>query len=420
MAAVVFYFHVHQPYRIKEYPVFSIGADPHYFDTKESRLNNQAILKKVALKCYLPTNQLLLDLLHRHPDFKLSFSITGVLLDQMKRYTPEVLESFKRLTDTGRVEILAETYYHSLASLYSKAEFKRQIDLHQAVIKEHFGLTSTAFRNTELIYHDELAKTIETLGYKAIIAEGVDRYLGWRSPNFVYTPPNTKQIRLLLKNYRLSDDIAFRFSNKGWAAYPLTAEKFASWVSAVNGNGQVVNLFMDYETFGEHQWSDTGIFDFLFHLPNELKKHPDNRFMTVTEAALAFDPADSVSMPDVTSWADLERDLSAWIGNAMQHNALNALYALETDVMKTNNQELIESWRRLTTSDHFYYMCTKWFSDGDVHKYFSPNKTPYEAFVNFMNILHDVRQRVYASNRQTIINNQKKRSAHALTHSASI
>jgi alpha-amylase len=420
MASIVFYFHVHQPFRIKPYQVFDIGADHQYFETHQNRLNNQKILKKVALKCYLPANEVLYGLLKRYPEFKFSFSITGVFLEQIKAYLPEVLESFQRLVATGRVEIVAETYYHSLASLYSTAEFKRQIDIHVKEVKRLFNVTPQAFRNTELIYNDDIANLIESWGYKTIIAEGVDRYLGWRSPNFVYRPHGTKKLRLLLKNYRLSDDIAFRFSNKGWAGYPLSAEKFAHWVSAVNGNGHVVNLFMDYETFGEHQWEDTGIFNFLSHLPQAIYAHPDNRFDTISEAAYRYDPVDTVSMPDITSWADLERDLSAWVGNPIQHNALMALYELESAVITSGQLDLIADWRKLTTSDHFYYMCTKWFSDGDVHKYFSPNHTPYEAFVNFSNILHDVRQRVYASNRQPIKSSNKKRTAHALTHTASI
>lgn len=400
MSAIVLYFHVHQPFRIKNYDVFSINANDHdYFNGQEDRLNNRKILEKVANKCYLPTNEVLLKLLTKYPDFKFSFSITGVVLEQFRLYFPEVLESFRRLIATGRVEILAETYYHSLSSLYSQAEFKRQVKLHQQTIKALFNVTSKSFRNTELIYNNELAKIVEQMGYQVIIAEGVERYLNWRSPNFVYRPSDTQNIRLLLKNYKLSDDIAFRFSDKNWSEYPLTAEKYAHWISKINGNGQVVNLFMDYETFGEHQWADTGIFDFLLALPGELKKHPDNQFMTVAEAASSFPSQDYVDMPDITSWADLERDLSAWTGNALQQSALKSLYALETPVLNSLDDNLINTWRKLTTSDHFYYMCTKWFSDGDVHKYFSPNHTPYEAFVNFMNVLHDLRYRVYANYR---------------------
>jgi alpha-amylase len=240
-----------------------------------------------------------------------------------------------------------------------------------------------------------VAGEVEKLGFKVILAEGVERYLGWRSPNFVYRPKGTKDIKLLLKNYKLSDDIAFRFSNRGWEEWPLTSEKYVQWLNAVNGNGYVINLFMDYETYGEHQWEDTGIFDFMKALPYEFKKNPDNTFMTVTEAATKFPVADEVDMPDLTSWADLERDLSAWLSNPMQHSAARTVFDMEKDIVKSQDDKLIEDWRKLTTSDHFYYMCTKWFSDGDVHKYFSPNNTPYEAYCNYMNVLHDVRQRVY-------------------------
>jgi alpha-amylase len=409
MSAVVFYFHVHQPYRIKNYSLYSIGSDHNYFHSDEVRLCNQTIMEKVAHKSYLPFNNLLLHLLKKHPTFKISFSISGTILDQFQQFKPEVLDSFKRLVDTGRVELLNETYYHSLSFLYSPHEFKRQINKHKQALKNIFGYTTTAYRNTELIYNNDIAKTVESLGFKTILAEGVDRYLGWRSPNFVYKPPHQGDIRLLLKNYKLSDDIAFRFSNRAWTEFPLTTDRYADWISSVNGNGHVVNLFMDYETFGEHQWEDTGIFQFMDHLPDALKRHPDNTFMTVSEAAHSHPVADVVDMPDLTSWADTERDLSAWKSNAMQEAALKSLYDLETDVIKSSDDQLIEDWRRLTTSDHFYYMCTKWFSDGDVHKYFSPNHTPYEAYVNFMNILHDLRLRVYA--------NKERRFEHAHTYS---
>lgn len=409
MPAVVFYFHVHQPFRIKNYPMFSIGQDQSYFDTEDARLNNNSILNKVASKSYLPFNALLLELLKRHKELKVSFSVSGVILDQFKKYNPQVLESFKRLVDTGRVELVNETYYHSLSFLYSKAEFKRQVFKHQRLIKEIFGYDTKAFRNTELIYNNDIAKEVEKLGFTTILAEGVDRYLGWRSPNFVYKPPHRGKIRLLLKNYKLSDDIAFRFSNRNWSEWPLTAEKYAHWLSEVNGNGHLVNLFMDYETFGEHQWEDTGIFSFFDRLPAEILKHPDNTFMTVSEAAHSFPVSDVVDMPDLTSWADTERDLSAWRSNPMQEAALTSLYSHEKDVFNSGDEALIEDWRKLTTSDHFYYMCTKWFSDGDVHKYFSPNNTPFEAYVNFMNILHDVRLRVYA--------NKERRFSHVQSNS---
>ena len=404
MAAIVLYFHVHQPFRIKNYPLFSIGEDTGYFSSKEDRLNNKKILNKVASKCYLPFNAVLLDLLHKHKELKISFSISGVILDQFEAFDSAILDSFKRLVDTGRVELVNETYYHSLSFLFSKPEFIRQIKKHQKRIKDIFGYDTKSFRNTELIYNNEIAEIVDKLGFGTILAEGVERNLGWRSPNFVYQPPHKGKIRLLLKNYKLSDDIAFRFSNRDWSEWPLTTEKYANWISAVNGNGHVVNLFMDYETFGEHQWEDSGIFNFMRHLPTELLKHPDNTFMTVSEAAHAFPISDVVNIPDLTSWADMERDLSAWRSNSMQETALQTLYSMEKDIFASSDDSLIEDWRKLTTSDHFYYMCTKWFSDGDVHKYFSPNTTPHEAYVNYMNVLHDMRLRVYS--------NKERRSVH--------
>lgn len=395
MASVCFYFQVHQPYRIKQYRIFDAGSDHEYFNDKSDRdTNNEKILRKVAKKCYLPTNAILLELLERYPEFKCSFSLSGTVIEQMEEFSPETLESFKKLVRTGRVEILDETYHHSLSFLYSRDEFRQQVAMHRKKVKQVFGVTPTAFRNTELIYSNEVAREAESLGYEAVLAEGADHVLGWRSPNFVYRPVGAENISLLLKNFRLSDDIAFRFSSRDWVEWPLTAEKFAQWVNAVNGNGYVVNLFMDYETFGEHQWEDTGIFDFLRALPGEILRHPDNDFVTVTEAARRYSPVGEIDVPYYMSWADIERDLSAWLGNAIQQEAIGNLYALEAQVKGSGDKDLLRDWRRLTTSDHFYYMCTKWFADGDVHKYFNPYNTPYEAFIAFNNVLHDLSYRL--------------------------
>ena len=392
MASICFYFQVHQPYRIKKYRIFDVGHDHEYFNDRSDRdINNEKILHKVAGKCYLPTNKLMLELLEKHPEFKIAYSFSGVFLDQLEEFSPETLISFQKLVKTGRVEILDETYYHSLSFLYSKDEFVRQVELHRAKVKKLFGVTPKVFRNTELIYNNELAKYVEEMGYKAILAEGADHLLGWRSPNFVYKSPGTTSIKTLLKNYKLSDDIAFRFSSKSWEEWPLTSEKFTQWVNNVNGNGNVVNLFMDYETFGEHQWEDTGIFDFMRALPGEILKHPDNEFLTPSEVADKYEAVGEFDAHNYVSWADVERDLSAWLSNTMQHEAINNIYALEADVFATGDVKIIEDWRKLQTSDHFYYMCTKWFSDGDVHKYFNPYDSPYEAFIAYMNILNDFR-----------------------------
>jgi alpha-amylase len=304
------------------------------------------------------------------------------------------MSTFDALAETGCVEFLAETYYHSLSFLYSKAEFVEQVNKHVETVQRFFGRRPRVFRNTELIYNNELAYTVEQMGlFDAILSEGADHILGGRSPNFVYRPVSTEKLKMLLKNYSLSDDIAFRFSNRHWSEWPLTAEKFAQWVSKVNGNGQVVNLFLDYETLGEHQWEDTGIFDFIRHLPGEILKHPDNNFKTPSEVVDAYEPVDTVDVPHIISWADTERDLSAWLGNAMQSNAIHELYRLEGRVKETCDLNIVDDWRKLQISDHFYYMCTKYFADGDVHKYFNPYDSPYESYINFMNVLNNLNNR---------------------------
>jgi len=396
MVAICFYFQVHQPFRVKEYKIFDIGNSDNYFDDKV----NHDIMRKVAEKCYLPMNNLLLELIGRYgKKFKIAFSISGVAIEQMELYAPDVLESFKKLAQTGCVEFLSETYYHSLSFLYSKDEFKKQVEMHRQKILEHFGYVPCVFRNTELIYTNSLAHYIEEMGYKGIIAEGWDNILDWRSSNFLYHPVGSKRnIALLLKNYKLSDDIAFRFSNKEWGDFPLTTEKFSGWVNDLNGSGEVVNLFMDYETFGEHQWEDSGIFEFMRHLPNEILKHPDNSFVTPSEAIERFDKKDDIDVPHFLSWADSERDLSAWLGNKLQDDSCSALFQLEGDVMKTEDFDLITSWRKLSTSDHFYYMCTKFWADGDVHKYFSCYESPYDAYIYFMNALRDLKCRIDSKN----------------------
>lgn len=387
MVSTCFYFQVHQPFRLGKYSIFDIGNNKDYFDHKK----NIEVMDKVARKCYLPANQLMLDLISRHDGkFKISYSISGVALEQFEKYFPKVLDTFEQLSKTGCVEFLSETSHHSLAFLYSKDEFKEQVSLHRKKIKSLFKQSPKVFRNTELTYSNELAMMIEGMGYDAILAEGADHILGWRSPNFVYRPVNCSRIKLLLKNYKLSDDLAFRFSNRGWNEWPLTVEKYTSWINNVNGNGNLVNLFMDYETFGEHQWADTGIFRFMDQLPGALMQHPDNDFVTVSEAAERYQPVSDLDMHHVVSWADMERDLSAWLGNRMQQSSLKRLFELEKQVKRSRDPELLELWRKLTTSDHTYYMCTKWFSDGDVHKYFNPYDTPYDSFITFTNVLNDM------------------------------
>ncbi len=368
-------------------------------------------MNKVARKCYLPMNNLLLELINKYKSndrkFKVAFSISGVALEQMKLYAPEVLESFQKLVETGYVELLTETYYHSLSFLYSKEEFKEQVEEHKKTIKKLFnGYEPKVFRNTELIYSNEVAKYVEGLGFEAILAEGWDTFLGWRSSNFVYKPVGCKKIKLLTKNYKLSDDIAFRFSNKAWEEWPLTVEKYVSWLNSVNGNGEVINLFMDYETFGEHQWEDTGIFEFMKKLPEEFLKHPDNDFVFPSEAVKKYPVRDELDIPFLISWADTERDLSAWLGNRMQQNSIKELFEIEKEIKEISDDKLIKDWKKLTTSDHFYYMCTKYWADGDVHKYFSAYDSPYDAYVYFMNAFNDVILRLREE--QTKINENYK------------
>jgi len=393
--AIVLYLHVHQPFRVRHYTIFDAGTDHNYFDAPayEAPTNNERIVHKVAEKSYLPTNRRLLGLLHKYPEFCLSLSITGTLIEQLERWSPEALQSFKDLVATGRVEIVAETYHHSLAFFYSRSEFEAQVAMHRQKIQDVFGQTPKVFRNTELAYNNDVAYWADQAGYKGILAEGWDKILGWRSPNFVYQPAYTKNIRLLMKNYKLSDDIAFRFGDRNWPEWPLTADKFTHWLGETNPATNF-NLFMDYETFGEHQWQASGIFDFLEHLPGEWLKTSGNTFMTVSQIIDAEDPADQIDVPNTTTWADTERDLSAWLGNSMQASAITGLYGLKEKILGTGDLALIEDWRRLQTSDHFYYMCTKWWNDGDIHAYFSPYENPYDAFIAFMNAWHDVRSRL--------------------------
>jgi alpha-amylase len=382
MLTICPYFHVHQPFRVKRYRIFDIGNDTEYFnDASETDLNNRRIVEKVANKSYRPTNAILAELLEKHPEFRFALSFSGTVLDQFELYAPDVLESFQKLVASGRVEILADTYHHSLAFFYSVPEFERQVKQHEKRIMQLFGVKPRVFRNTELSYRNDLAAWW-------------DKYLGWRSPNYLYHPPGRDKIKVLLKNYKLSDDLAFRFGNRGWESWPLTAETYASWIHAHHGNGQTINLFMDYETFGEHQWEDTGIFDFLRSLPGILTQHPDTTFKTPTETVMAYDSVGEIDVPDVLTWADTDRDLTAWTGNDIQRDALSTIYGMEDKVLATKNKQLTETWRKLQTSDHFYYMCTKWSNDGDVHAYFSPYQSPYDAYIAFMNAVSDLQLRV--------------------------
>ncbi len=385
MPSVCFYFKVHQPFRVKNYTVFDIGNDGNYFDDER----NRAYLERIANKCYIPTLNLIYELIKEtNFRFKVSFGITGTLIEQLKLWRPEVIELFKKVASTGCVEFTGETYFHSLACLYSKEEFIQQVNMHKNLIKETFNQIPVVFSNTELIYFDDLEDILYELGFKGIITEGVDWILGWRSSNFVYQAPKGK-LKILLRNYKLSDDISFRFSSRDWDQWPLTADKFAYWVSQFNGNGEVINLFMDFETFGEHQWAETGIFDFFATLPFELLKQRDINFLTLSEAIENYPVRGTYSSSYPITWADTERDLTAWLGNEMQKDAVERIYSLEKFI-KNKSENLKSIWRKLQTADHFYYMCTKWFADGDVHKYFNPYESPYVAYLNYRNILEDL------------------------------
>ena len=391
MKTICLYFQVHQPYRLKRYRFFDMGNDHYYYDD----FTNRAIMEKVAENCYIPANNLMLELIEKYgKKFKLSFSLSGVVIEQMEMYAPQALESFKKLAATGNVEFLAETYSHSLVSLENNDEFENQVKEHAKIIKKHFKKVPKVFRNTELIYSDEIGEKVADMGYKAMLTEGAKHILGWKSPNYLYQNSINPKLKLLLKNYSMSDDIAFRFSNRGWDEWPLTADKYVNWIKDIKQEEEILNLFMDYETFGEHQSANTGIFDFLRAFPSKIIEETDIKFLTPTEIATKFEPISAINVPTAISWADKERDLTAWLGNELQDEAFRKLYTLLDNVKDCKDKEIKKDWQRLQISDHFYYMCTKWFSDGDVHKYFNPYNSPYDAFINYMNILSDFITRV--------------------------
>ena len=387
------YFQIHQPFRLRRYRFFDIGNDHYYYDD----YLNESIMRKVAGKSYLRANEVMLRLLDRYEDFKVAFSVTGIALEQFELYAPEALESFRRLAAHPRVEFLAETYAHSLASLVNKAEFERQVKEHKKALKEKLGVTPRVFRNTELIYSDEIGAMVADMGFEGILTEGAKHVLGWKSPNYLYVNAINPRLKVLLKNFKMSDDIAFRFSDRNWDEWPLTAEKFAGWLRDIPREEEIIGLFMDYETFGEHQWEETGIFDFLEALPGQVLSTTDFVFTTPTEAVRELLPVSEISVPHPISWADEERDLTAWLGNELQDEAFRKLYALEKKIVKIKDPALRKDWNYLQASDHFYYMCTKFFSDGAVHSYFNPYDSPYDAFINFMNVLSDFEIRVNAA-----------------------
>lgn len=393
------YFQVHQPKRLAKFHFFDVGSGRSYFDDK----SNREILLRIAEQCYLPANELLLKLIRKFPGFRVTFSISGVAMEQFQEYAPSVIKSFRRLAHTGAVEFLAETYYHSLSYFIDREEFIAQMLLHRQKLYELTGFHAEIARNTELVYSDDIGSTLADLNFRGVYIDGIQQVLGGRSPNAVYRHP-TADLALFPRNFRLSDDIAFRYSDKNWNEWPLTGEKFASWLHRQGPEEKLVCLGMDYETFGEHKKADSGIFDFLRDLVASVARTGSLTFATPSEVINALSPNETVTTTKAISWADEARDLSAWIGNNMQRDAFDSLYKFHSSIVESENAELIEAYRHLQTSDHFYYMSTKDGCDGNVHRYFSPYASPYEAFMNYMNVVADIELRL---KRETRVRNSR-------------
>ncbi|MDX9941627.1 MAG: glycoside hydrolase family 57 protein [Bacteroidales bacterium] len=386
MKSICLFFEIHQPFRLRTYRFFDIGHKHDYFDDYANRF----LMQQVAEKSYLPANALLLEMIRKHgKKFRISFSISGVALEQFELYAPEVLKSFQELAKTGCVEFLAETYGNTLASLKSPDEFKRQVKKHSEKMEELFGQKPKTFRNTEMVYSDDIGNLVYELGYRAMLTEGAKHVLGWKSPNFLYCSAVNPKLKLLLRNFQLSDDLSFRFSEQKWSEWPLTADKFLGWINNMNPNEEVVNLFLNYETFGEYQWAETGIFDFLKAFTRMVIEENKNSFKTPAEVAASLQPVSGLNTPYPISWADEERDLTAWLGNELQQEAFDKVYKLEQMLKGCNEASLMKEWERLQTSDHFFFMSTKWFSDGMVFRKINPYNSPYDAFINYMNVLSD-------------------------------
>jgi len=393
MKTVCLNFQIHQPFRYRKYRFFDIGNDAYYYDD----FANETIMRKAADQCYLPANKIILEQIIKFKGkFKVTYSLSGIVLDQFKLYAPEVIESFKQLAATGCVEFLSETYANSLVSLADGDLFASQVKAHDDLIENLFGQRPKVFRNTELIYSDEIGDLVQRMGYDAMITEGAKHILGWKSPNYLYCNALNPRLKVLMRNFRFSDDLSFRFSNKAWNEFPLTAEKYAGWMSSLPKEEEVITIFINYETFGKLQPKSSGIFDFLKSLPNAILKTGELSFSTPSDVINELQPVSAIHVPYPISWADEERDLSAWLGNELQKEAFDKLYELKDRMKSCTNATMLKDWDYLQTNDHFYYMCTKFFSDGEVHKYFNPYGTPYEAFINYMNILSDFKIRLNA------------------------
>ncbi len=390
MKAICFYFQIHQPFRLKRYRFFDIGNDHYYYDD----FANDDIITRIAQRSYIPAAETLLKMIEESKGkFRCAISITGVALEQCEQYVPEFVDLLKKLADTGKVEFLAETYAHSLSSLADPIEFEEQVKAHDEKIYQLFGVKPKVLRNTELIYCDELAPQILSMGYKGVITEGAKHILGWKSPNYIYSAASAPKLRLLLKNDKLSDDIAFRFSNTEWNEYPLTADKYIDWIASTPPEEQIVNLFMNLETLGELQPRESGIFQFMEALPRFAAER-GVEFITPTEAVTKLKPAGELSIMHPISWADEARDTSAWLGNQLQNEAFNKLYSVAERVRLCDDRRLKQDWLYLQGSDHLFYMSTKHMADGEMHSHFSPYETPYQAFTNYMNVLADFIVRV--------------------------
>ena len=390
--SICIYFQIHHPERLRKYQFFDIGKKHNYFDNYA----NRSELEDLAENCYLPANALLLDLIKKYEGkFKVAFSISGSAIDQLEMHTPEVIRSFQELAQTGQVEFLAETYSHSLASLSEDTdEFELQVKRHSAAIKELFGKKPVTFRNTSLIYSDKIGKRVADLGFKTMLTDGAKHVLGWKSPNFIYKNALDENLNLLLKNSKLSDDIAIRFSDKNWSEYPLTSEKYADWVSHSLQDTEVLNLFMNYEVIGHYNRAESGIFDFLKYFIQQIAENPNYQFLLPKEVTKKHTAKDILPVPYPISWTDEERDITSWLGNELQKEAFTELFKIQPLVKKKKNAELNEDYSRLQASEHFYFMRTKLFSGADYHKYILPYESPYEAFINYMNVLSDFIERV--------------------------
>lgn len=390
MKAICFYFQIHQPFRLKTYRFFDIGNDHYYYDD----FLNDDIITRIAQRSYLPANNMLLEMIKQYgKSFKVAFSISGTALEQLEQYVPEFIDSMKELAATGCVEFLSETYAHSLSSLEDSDEFVAQVKSHDKKIYQLFGQHPKVFRNTELIYDDDISSMVQSLGFKAAITDGAKHILGWKSPNYVYSSATAPKLKLLLKNSKLSDDITFRFSNSDWDSYPLTADKYIDWIANLPQEEQIVNLFMNYETFGELQSRETGIFEFMRALPRFAAER-GIEFWTPSEVVSKLKSVGSLSVPYPMSWADEARDTSAWLGNTLQKEAVKKLYSISERVRLCDDKRIKQDWNYLQASDHFFYMSTKHSEDGSVHSHYSPYDSPYMAFTNYMNVLSDFMIRV--------------------------